>query len=114
VDGCRYINFNLPEKPKQVSQKIENLDKEELWTALLEKCEGYETQFQLRHNNESAFITLERIHPGRCAICERDHDKSDSYIFFNAKEESAMLGCYRANKQYIYLTSMKPELRGKG
>jgi len=47
VDGCRWINFHLPPKPKQVSQKIEDLDEDKLWAALLTKCKGYNKQFQL-------------------------------------------------------------------
>jgi len=86
VDACRWINFNLPPKPKKVSQKIEDLDEDKLWNALLTKCEGYNQQFQFKQDTSSSFLTLERIHPGCCCICKRDHKSSESFIFFKGKK----------------------------
>jgi len=68
--------------------------------------------FNSNKTQVQAFLLWKEFIPVIVTSAIGTHDKSDSFIFFiKGKEETAMLGCYRANKKYLYITCMKPELR---
>jgi len=93
---------SLPKK-----EIVVDVAKENLWKYLLKECPGYDQIYSLSRES-SGFHLLKRKKPGDCVICQRNHDKSDAYIFIKGPMQNVLLGCYRSS-EYKLLACMKPE-----
>jgi len=77
---------------------------------LLKECPGYDQIYSLSRES-SGFCLLKRKKPGDCVICQRNHDKSNAYIFIKGPMQNLLLGCYRS-REFKLLASMKPKCKG--